>query len=72
MSSRANIKFHNYFSHESKSKLDLIQRQLNESVKMKKIMTLNTNFEDLNGLRNLNEVTNVSKNVFSSRKEKFS
>jgi len=60
VSSRANIKFHNYFSHESKSKLDLIQRQLNESVKIKKIMMLNTNFEDLNGLRNLNEVTNCT------------
>ena len=71
VSSRANITFQNYFSHESKTKLALIQRQLNASVKIKETMMLNTTFENLNGLRNLNQVTNLSKNVFSSRKEKL-
>ena len=70
VSSRSNIKFQNYVSDESKTKLDLIERQLNVSVKIKEIMMLDTTFENLNGLRNLNEITNLSKNVCSSRKEK--
>ena len=71
MSSRTNKTFQKYFSHESKTKLDLIQIQLNTSVKIKEIMLLNTTFENLNALRNLNEVTNLSKNIFVSRKDKL-